>query len=121
MSDDMTGRSIREPGRPGERYREARQRRIRASRERREAFWADRIKRARTPLEAFRVMTDRVSTAVVQRERRAAVAADRAKGKPGGRQAENRLEAARREITADLMWLSQQCELIAVRHETHRV
>jgi hypothetical protein len=121
MSSDMTGRKVRQPGRAGERYREARERRIRESRERRQAFWAERIKRARTPLEAFRVMTDRVSTAVIQRERQAAVAADRAKGKPGATQAQARLDAARREISADLMWLAGRCEDIAIRHETHRV
>jgi hypothetical protein len=125
MSTDMTGRKVREPGHAGERYREARERRARESVQRSEAFWARRVAEAETPLRAFRVFADRVSTAVIQRERRAAVAYDRAHaGKPGGREekaARTRLDRARAEITADLVWLSERMLEIASRHETHRV
>lgn len=122
---DMTRRKVREPRLSGERYREARERRARDSRARREAFWAGRVAAAQTPLAAFRVFADRVSTAVVQRERRAVVASARASAdKPGSRQAtaaRTRLDRVRAEITADLVWLSQQMLDIAARHETHRV
>jgi hypothetical protein len=125
MSTDMTGRPVREPGRSAERYREARERRARESRARREAFWARRVAAAETPLAAFRVMADRVSTAVVQRERRAAVACAQASAeRPGSRQAtaaKTRLDRARGEITADLVWLSERMLEAAARHETHRV
>lgn len=125
MSTDMTGRKVRATGSAGERYREARERRARESRERREKFWADRMAAAQTPLQAFRVSVDRLSTAVIQRERRAAVAYDRIHGKqPASRQdraAKTRLDNARSEITADLMWLSEHMLEIATRHETNRV
>jgi hypothetical protein len=125
MSTDMTGRPVRRPGRAGERYREARERRASASRARREAFWARRVAAAETPLAAFRVFADRLSTAVVQRERRAALAYDRAHGeRPESRQAtaaRTRLARTRSEITADLVWLSERMLETAKRHETHRV
>ena len=125
MSTDMTGRQVREPGRAGERYREARERRAHRSRARREAFWARRVTAAETPLAAFRVFADRLSTAVVQRERRAAVAYRRANTeRPGSRQAtaaKSRLYKTRAEITADLVWLSERMLETAARHETHRV
>jgi hypothetical protein len=121
----MTGRRVREPGRSGERYREARERRARGSRARREEFWARRVATAQTPLAAFRVFADRLSTAVVQRERRAAVAYHRTKAeRPGSRQAtaaKTRLDKTRAEITADLVWLSERMLETAARHETHRV
>jgi hypothetical protein len=125
VSTDMTGRPVRQPGQSGERYREARERRARESRARREKFWARRVAGAQTPLAAFRVFADRLSTAVIQRERRAAVAYDRAStDHPGSRQAraaKTRLDKTRAEITADLVWLSERMLEIATRHETHRV
>lgn len=125
MSTDMTGRQVREPGKAGERYREARERRARESRARRERFWAARVAAAGTPLAAFRVFADRVSTAVVQRERRDAVAFDRVHAShPGSRlekAARTRLDKTRADITADLMWLNERMLEIAARHETHRV
>lgn len=125
MSSDMTGRKVREPGRAGERYREARERRARESRERRARHWARRVEAAETPLQAFRVFTDRVSAAVVQEERRAAVAYERARrDQPGSRKeraAKTHLDKTRASITADLIWLSEQMLEIAIRHETTRV
>lgn len=125
MSTDMTGRKVRDPGRAGERYREARERRARESRQRREKFWADRMEAAESPLQAFRVAVDRLSTAVVQRERRAAVAYDRIhRAQPGSRQdraAKTQLDRTRAAITADLIWLSEQLLETAARHETSRV
>jgi hypothetical protein len=121
VSTDMTGRKVREPGKAGERYREARERRAQASLQRKRDFWADRIKQAQTPLDVYRVMTNRVHSAVVQRERQAAIAAERATGTPDARQAAARLDEARRAIAADLLLLAEQMEAIAQRHETHRV
>lgn len=125
MSTDMTGRKVREPGKAGERYREARERRARQSKERQEKHWAERIEKAETPLQVFRVSADRLSSAVVQRERRAAVALDRARrDQPGSRKeqaAQTHLDKERAAITADLVWLSEQVLEIAARHETHRV
>jgi predicted secreted Zn-dependent protease len=125
MSTDMTGRKVREPGRAGERYREARERRARESRKRREKFWAARMEAAESPLQAFKVAVDRLSTAVVQRERRAAVAYDRVhRAQPGSRQdlaAKTRLDKTRAATTADLVWLMEQVLEIAANHETTRV
>lgn len=125
MSTDMTGRKVREPGKSGESYRESRERRIRESRERRARHWARRVEEAETPLQAFRVFADRVSAAVIQQERRAVVAYERARrDQPGSkkeRAARTHLDKTRASITADLVWLSEQMLEIATRHETTRV
>ncbi len=123
-STDMTGRPVREPGRRGERYREARDRRARESRARRETYWAGRIAAATTPLQLFRVVADKLGTAVVQRERRAAVEYDRARQERNGRQAaaaKARLDAVRREIAADLAAVTDTLVALADKHDTPRV
>ena len=120
----MTGRPVREPGRRGERYREARERRARESRARRDAYWAGQIAAATTPLQLFRVVADKLSTAVIQRERRAAVEYDRARQNQDARQAaaaKTRLDAARREIAADLAAVTDTLAALADKHETPRV
>lgn len=124
MSTDMTGRKVRDPGSAGERYYEARERRSRQRRTQKEKLWADRMAAAQTPLQAFKVAVDRLSTAVVQRERHATVDYDRARRqRPGSRQertARTQLDRARAEITADLVRLLEQMLQIAARHETNR-
>ncbi len=120
----MTGRPVREPGRRGERYREARERRARESRARRDAYWAGRIAAASTPLQLFRVVADKLSTAVIQRERRAAVEYDRSRQGPDARQAaaaRARLDVVRREIAADLAAVTDTLAALADKHETPRV
>jgi len=123
-STDMTGHAVRESGRRGERYREARERRARESRARREAYWAGRIAAATTPLQLFRVVADKLSTAVIQRERRAAVEYDRARRDRSPRQAaaaKARLDAVRREIAADLAAVTDTLAALADKHDTPRV
>jgi hypothetical protein len=120
----MAGRPVREPGRRGERYREARERRARQSRARREAYWAGRIAAAATPLQLFRVVADKLSTAVIQRERRAVVAYERARQACAPHQAmaaKARLDAVRREISADLAAVTDNLAALADKHETTRV
>ncbi|MBO0821324.1 MAG: hypothetical protein J2P26_10800 [Nocardiopsaceae bacterium] len=120
----MTGRPVREPGRRGERYREARERRARGSRARRQAYWAGRIAAAATPLQLFRVVADKLSTAVVQRERRAAVEYDRARQARDARQeaaAKAQLDKVRAEIAADLAAVTDTLAALADKHETPRV
>lgn len=125
MSTDITGREGREPGKSGERYREAHERRARESQARRDRHWAERMEKAQTPLQAFRVAVDRLSTAVVQEDRRALVAYDRAsRDQPGGRKeqaAKTHLDRTREGIESDLVWLSEQALEIAARHEITRV
>jgi len=123
-SADMTGRPVRDPGRRGERYREARERRARESRARRETYWAGRIAAATTPLQLFRVVADKLSTAVIQRERRAAVEYDRARQGQDTRQeaaAKARLDTVRQEIAVDLAAVTDTLAALADKHETPRV
>lgn len=121
MTSDMTGRPVRKPGDRGERWREAHQRRARASEEEQEKFWAERFARAETPLQLARVAFDLACTAVVKRERRAAVAWQRARGSAGEEAARRRLELVRREITVDLDRLTDELRSLARRHRTSRV
>lgn len=121
----MTGREVRSPGQPGERWRERRERRTQASRERRGAYWSSRISAARTPLQLLRVVTDRLTTAVVQRERRAAVAYEHTLTVHHPRSAQAaaaraRLEAVRAEIAADLASVTDAMAALADKHETPR-
>jgi hypothetical protein len=120
---DMAGKPVRQPGKTG-RGRRPKNERQAASRAAQDSYWAERVARTSSPVQALRVLTDRTTSVALQAERRAATALRRVQA--SGDQAatavaERRLASVRADITADISQILEALTAFAERHQTTRV
>jgi hypothetical protein len=123
INEDMAGKPIRAPRRTG-RGRLPKGERQSTSRETQDRFWAARLAKTNSPVQALRVLADRATTVALQAERRAAVALEAAKagGDPAQiKAAEARLTTLQTKLDGEINEVLDRLTSFIEAHQTVRV